>query len=99
MQRFMLEKKVSGDWRLFQELSPPSFPFLFLSPLPSLLLPPSQKRHDRSSQFNLEEEEEEELTHYGRSLGEVGSFDDIQLSEEEMEEGELHLKSRLSCVS
>ena len=37
------------------------------------------------SAYNLDEEEE--LTHYGQSLGDMERFDDVQLSEEEVEEG------------
>ena len=49
-----------------------------------LLLFPLQKRHGR---FNLEDEDNEEgLTHFGQSLGDVEKFDDIQLSDGEMEE-------------
>ena len=48
-------------------------------------MPLLQRRHERSSAYNLEEEED--LTHYGQSLGDMERFDDIQLSEEEMEEG------------
>ena len=44
-----------------------------------------QRKHERSSAYNLDEEDE--LTHYGQSLGDMESFDDVQLSEEEMEEG------------
>ena len=42
--------------------------------------------------FNLEEEDgnEEGLTHFGQSLGDMEKFDDVQLSDEEVEEeGEL----------
>lgn len=40
--------------------------------------------------FNLEDGEganEEGLTHFGQSLGDLEKFDDVQLSEEEEEEG------------
>ncbi len=47
-----------------------------------------QRKHERSSLFNLNDEEEE-LTHYGRSLGEMDRFDDPNLTDEEaVEEGE-----------
>ena len=44
-----------------------------------------QRKHERLSAYNLDEEEE--LTHYGQSLGDMERFDDVQLSEEEVEEG------------
>ena len=44
-----------------------------------------QRKHERLGAYNLDEEEE--LTHYGQSLGDMERFDDIQLSEEEVEEG------------
>ena len=43
-----------------------------------------QRKHERLGAYNLDEEEE--LTHYGQSLGDMERFDDIQLSEE-VEEG------------
>ena len=40
--------------------------------------------------FNLEEDGNEEgLTHFGQALGDMEKFNDIQLSDEEVEEGEL----------
>ena len=48
-----------------------------------------QKRHERSGMFNLEEDGNEEgLTHFGQSLGDMEKFDDIPLSDEELVEGE-----------
>ena len=44
-----------------------------------------QRKHERLSAYNLDEEEE--LTHFGQSLGDMERFDDVQLSEEEVEEG------------
>lgn len=44
-----------------------------------------QRKHERLSAYNLDEEEE--LTHYGQSLGDMERFDDVQFSEEEVEEG------------
>ena len=44
-----------------------------------------QRKHECLGAYNLDEEEE--LTHYGQSLGDMERFDDIQLSEEEVEEG------------
>ena len=38
--------------------------------------------------FNLEEEEGEGLTHYGRSLGDMTHFNDLQLSSGEEDGGE-----------
>ena len=47
-----------------------------------------QRKHERSSLFNLNDEEEEGLTHFGRSLGDMDKFDDPILSDVEQEEGE-----------
>ena len=48
-----------------------------------------QRKHDRSSLFNLNDEEEDQLTHFGQSVGEMERFDDVLLSDEDndMEEG------------
>ena len=46
-----------------------------------------QRKHRREAMFNLEEEEEEGLTHYGQSLGDMQHFNELQLSSGE-EEGE-----------
>ena len=56
--------------------------FLFVCLFVCCLL---QRKHERLGAYNLDEEEE--LTHYGQSLGDMERFDDIQLSEEEVEEG------------
>lgn len=37
--------------------------------------------------FNLSDDDEEGLTHYGQSIGDMERFDHIELSEDEMEEG------------
>lgn len=44
-----------------------------------------QSRAGKSSMFNLDDAEEEGLTHYGKSLNDLDDYDDIHLSEEEQE--------------
>ena len=41
-----------------------------------------QRKHERGGAFNLEDDEEG-LTHYGRSLGDMERFDEIEVSDEE----------------
>ena len=46
--------------------------------------------------FNLEEDGNEEgLTHFGQSLGDMEKFDDIPLSDEELVEGEAKWVSKI----
>lgn len=44
-----------------------------------------QQRANKTSMFNLDDAEEEGLTHYGRSLNDLDEYDDIHLSDEESE--------------
>lgn len=44
-----------------------------------------QKKASKASLFNLNDAEEEGLTHYGRSLNDLDEYDDIHLSDEESE--------------
>ncbi len=46
-----------------------------------------QRKHERSSLFTLNDDDEEGLTHYGRSIGGMEKFDHIELSENELEDG------------
>ena len=43
-----------------------------------------QKRHERSERYGLEDDD---LTHYGQSIGDMENFDEIELSKREEEEG------------
>ena len=54
------------------------------------LCPTPQRKHERSSVFNLEDDNEEGLTHFGQSIGDMERFDHIELSEDEHAEGEDH---------
>jgi nucleolar protein 14 len=54
-----------------------------------------QNRVGKTSLYNLDDAEEEGLTHYGKSLNDLDDYDDIHLSEEEGEcEGFYWLNSR-----
>ena len=71
MKRSVMERKVGGD---YLELV-----LCVYSSVVSL-----QRRHERPSRFNLEDEEEG-LTHYGQSIGDMETFDEVQISEDEVE--------------
>ena len=76
-QRFFLEKKVSRGCSLSSQN---------ISLSPSMGCLSCQKRHGR---FNLGDEDtnEEGLTHFGQSLGDMEKFDEVQLSDGGEEEG------------
>lgn len=63
-------------------------------------IPHLQKKHDRGAAYNLPGDESDQLTHYGQSLGEMESFDDIRItSDEEETEGVLCVYVLHVCVS
>ena len=57
-----------------------------------------QKHHESKKLYNLDDDEE--LTHYGQSLGEMTTFDDadLQLTDEENEEGTRFVFAFLSSL-
>lgn len=48
-----------------------------------------QRKHERSSRFSLEDAngDDNRLTHFGQSIGDMTEFDSIGLSDEEVEGG------------
>ncbi|XP_064381967.1 nucleolar protein 14-like [Halichondria panicea] len=48
-----------------------------------------KRKHERSSLFTLNDDDEEGLTHYGRSIGGMEKFDHIELSENELEDEDI----------
>lgn len=49
-----------------------------------------QRKHERSGRFNLKDTDDNDntLTHFGQSIGDIEKFDSIGLSDEEIEEGD-----------
>lgn len=55
---------------------------------PVVILFHVQRKHERSSLFNLNDDEDV-LTHYGQAVGQMECFDEVKLSDEEEVEGEV----------
>ncbi len=75
LKRFTLERKV--NWKNNEIITCKTF---YCNCLP-------QRKHERSSLFNLSDDDGEGLTHYGQSIGDMERFDHIELSGDEMEDG------------
>ena len=52
-------------------------------PLHTIFICYLQKKHDRGTVYNLPGDETDQLTHYGQSLGDMESFEDIRITSDE----------------